>query len=200
MKKYTIALLLSVFSVLESYSQFHDIEKLKMLGRDSVVRYAEKLLLDRSIYNYPLEPENIRVMANNRMIIVYYKMGFMKNKEDSSFENYDLSVSITEEHITVNPYSYGTRQNEYQLNAHDLELIEFVMKDDPLPFAEDERIRIIDKGNHYEMTCTRGSRFGAECYSIDKKSGERDMLWHEMPFDTGDDPQIQAEEEFYEIR
>ena len=50
------------------------------------------------------------------------------------------------------------------------------------------------------MTCSRGARYGAEAYGIDKKTGEKSMLWHEMPFDPGDDPQIQAEEEFCEIR
>jgi hypothetical protein len=196
--KYSLIICFS-FLLFESFGQFHDIEGLKKKGRDSILRYTEQILLDRAIYNYPSESENIKVMANSYEIIVYYKMGFKKNTTDFSYENYDLSVSLTEEQITVFPYSFGSRQAEYELSAKDKEAITFVMQDYPFPFAEDERIRIKDKGSYYEMTCSRGSRSGAECYSIDKKSGDRDMLWHEMPFDPGDDLPIPPEEVFYEI-
>ena len=61
-------------------------------------------------------------------------------------------------------------------------------------FQKDDRIRVTEHKDHYEITVshpsTEDSTGGAEGYSLDKKTGESSMTWHEHPMDM---PKVKEE-------
>lgn len=56
-----------------------------------------------------------------------------------------------------------------------------------IDYDKDDRIVVEEFRNYFKITVdhlgSNGSTGGAECYKVDKKTGERKMLWHEHPMD-----------------
>ena len=55
-------------------------------------------------------------------------------------------------------------------------------------FKPEERVTLVERGDAYEATVTRpgpaGMTGGTEAYSIDKRTLEKKLLWHEAPHAT----------------
>jgi len=181
-----------------SVAQNSFISELKSKGKDSIIHYSLKKLKEANITNLPADSQKIKVLASNNEIRVLFNMGFRWNESLAQLENYDLIAIIKEKTFTYSPIDYNPSEKQYKLENKQEKIIKFVLKSVACPFRDDERITITEKEYHYEMICSRGLQKGAECYHIDKKSGERTMIWHEHPYPVKDI--INQEEEFKEIR
>jgi hypothetical protein len=202
MKTLTYFILTLFFLIAGSnlFSQTVDIDSLKAKGRDSIIAFSIRYLQQNNVFDLPEEPENIRVMANNTEVYVLFNMGFFYNESEDQLENYDLRVSISKSSVSIAPYQYGAHLKAYTLTDQQKKTVHFIMKDQSCPFEEDERIRITEGKDYYEMICSRGIEKGAESYVIDKKTGERSMAWHEMPQPSRNDYSISDEDPFVEIK
>jgi hypothetical protein len=172
------------------------IAKLRNLGRDSIIQYSLSKLKEQKIAFTPVNSDKIKVMANSKEVYVLFNMGFYWNVNEKCFKNYDLCVTFTETAYIISPEYDELNLNDYKLNKEQISKIDFVMNKKPCPFAEDERIKITEEKDFYEMICSRGYESGAECYHIDKKTGERSMIWHETP-NPGDSKKLVNPEDIY---
>ncbi len=175
------------------------VPELKLKGRDSIIVYAnEKLKESKIFFDLPVDSLKIRVMANNKEIKVLYNMGFYWNENAQQFKNYDIIVTMNENNYYISPYKYDS--TDYKLNPGQKKVIQFVMNDMECPFEEDERVTIKEGKGFYELIFSRGIESGAECYHIDKKTGERSMVWHESPYPGKNNFIIDGEDKFIEIK
>ncbi len=181
-------------------AQNKNITKLKEEGRDSIIQYSIIKLKEKNITNIPTDPQKIRVLANNKEIYILYNMEFYWDNFEKSIKNFDLKVYFTEDAVSISPYDYSTNLNAYKLTTKQKKITTIVMDKMLCPFAEDERINIKEEEKYYEMICSRGFDKGAECYHIDKKSGEKSMIWHETPYPDKDNIIVNPYGEFIEIK
>jgi hypothetical protein len=195
---YTLAV--AILSSLFVNGQKNFIADLKSQGRDSIIKYSIAKLKEKNISNIPGDTQKIRVMSNSKEIYVLFNMGFCWNEQQKEFNNYDLKVNITDKACTIYPADYDPDSKVYKLNAEQKKIIKFVLQSYPCPFKQDERITISEKEYYYEMICSRGFEKGAECYSIDKKTGERNMIWHETPYPVKNINYTDEEDIFIEIK
>lgn len=172
--------------------------ELKEKGRDSVIFYANKQLKESNILNMPADSHKIRVIANNKEIKVLYNMGFHWNENDQCFNNYDIVVTISEYGFNISPNNYNIAN--YNLNPKQKKVIQFVMNELECPFEEDERVTIKEEKGYYELILSRGFESGAECYHINKETGERSMVWHETPYPDKNNFIIDKQDKFIEIK
>jgi hypothetical protein len=189
-----------IFLVINIDAQNTFIKKLKDQGRDSIIQYSLSKLKEKKITIAPVNSNKIRVMANSKEVFVLFSMGFYWDINEKYFKNYDLCVTFTETGYVISPIYYELNIDDYKLSKEQNNIIRFVMNDQLCPFADDERIEIKEEKDYYEMICSRGYKSGAECYHIDKKTGERSMIWHETPYPGDDKKIVNPEDEYREIK
>jgi hypothetical protein len=199
MNKSLISIIL-LFLVIKISAQNTFITKLKDQGRDSIIQYSLSKLKEKKITIAPVISNKIRVMANSKEVFVLINMGFYWDINENCLKNYDLCVTYNETGYIISPLYYELNIDDYKLSKAQIKIIHFVMNNQPCPFAYDERIKITEEKDYYEMTCSRGYESGAECYHIDKKTGERSMIWHETPYPGDDMKLVKPEDEFKEIK
>jgi hypothetical protein len=193
-------ILFVLLPVLNLNAQNINITKLKESGRDSIVKQAFIKLKEKKITASPNKHDKIRVMANSKEVYILYNMGFLWNGEEKQFENFDLKVSFTESECSISPIDFDQNSNIYKLNVNQKNVIKLCMNNQTCSFEEDERIQIKEEKDYYVMTVSRGIAKGAECYHINKKTGEKSMIWHETPEPNyRDNNFIKDEDKFIEI-
>ncbi|NVO02049.1 MAG: hypothetical protein HXX09_05050 [Bacteroidetes bacterium] len=176
-----------------------NIKKLIESGKDSIINYSLNILKQKKI-KIPYKKSNeIRVMANSTQIYVLFNMGFMWNENEKQLANYDLKVLITKDNYSISPFDYHPDSSNYKLNKNQKNTIEIVLDKQICPFAVDERMQIKEEKDFFELIISRGISRGAECYHINKKTGEKQMVWHETPNPNYKDFIDKEEEEFNEI-
>jgi hypothetical protein len=108
-------------------------------------------------------------------------MGFMKDSSNKTFENFDIKLIFYEKGSVILPIGINLKSSVYVLNSIEKKEIDFVLKNVPITFAEDEKVRIEIKNNCYELTINRDLASGSECYEVNKYTGEKSLKWHEHP-------------------
>jgi hypothetical protein len=198
MNKLTISfILLSTFIFCSAQSQ--NIKKLKESGRDSIIQFTSVMLNEKKINTIPKSQEKIKILANSKEIIVFYNMGFKWDETEKSFNNFDLEVHLTEGKYSISPFDFSPDSEIYQLDKNQKKIIEFATKDLACTFADDERMQIKEDKDFFELIISRGISRGAECYHVNKKTGDKQMVWHETPNQQIKD-YIENNDKFIEIK
>jgi hypothetical protein len=191
--------LILIFLTFNSSAQIINISELKSQKKDSIVQFALDQLLIKNISINTIKNKETRVMANSKSVYVLFNMGFKKDTNNNTFENYDLEIYFSSLGMTIIPYDFELNSRKYICTVQENKLIKKIISGDSCHFASDVRIKIEEKSDYYELSFHRGSSKGAECYRVDKKTFERSLLWHEHP-NPNTKLNIPKTDEFIEIK
>ncbi len=184
-----------------------DVEKVKQLGRDAIIDFAQQELIKNNIN---IDPNNykIRVMANSTTVFVSFHTPITYLPLNSQFYG-DIGINIIEKQLSYgkisNPRDFKdyNRKNIpfYKHTEESKKIIYFVLngknKDyDPsveFEFFHDSMI-VHEQETYYEVTVF--SKYWEESYKVDKVSGKK----YDMVTDNTAQQSIEENDEFYEIK
>lgn len=190
-----------VMSVLPAaYAQNINFAELKKLKRDSIIQLGLFELKEKGILLASIDTSICRVMANSKMVYILFCTEFKYDPEYEVLNNYDVKLEFLENDTIIYPYGYDPKSEVYLLTEKQKETIKAIYTNSSIPFAEDENVRIVIFDDHYEMTISRQHYGGAECYKIDKKTNEWQMMWHEHPNPNHQGYDVDESDDFIEIK
>lgn len=137
-----------------------------------------------------LPKEQMKIFKSKNAIYVLISKGFYFSPESNAIENYEVRIHFTDGKAAIFPEDYDPSLPKYKLNKAQQKLVT-IADIGEIPFREDKTISIKDKDalaiEYTESAATKHGG-GTICYSVNKTTKEKKMLWHEHPFPVGMHP------------